>query len=160
MNREFAADRNALFLVCIFRERFKFDTVMYRRERRMTLDNIVLIGMPGCGKSTVGVLLAKAMGLDFVDTDVVFQAREQRRLQEMIDDIGIDAFLEKEEEAIVSKLHLLDVRFLDTPGLAIEQCQNVAFEMSEITKKALFEATTLLNGYDEEKAQKIFEKRG
>ena len=102
MNREFAAARNALFLVCIFRERFKFDTVMYRRERRMTLDNIVLIGMPGCGKSTVGVLLAKAMGLDFVDTDVVFQAREQRRLQEMIDDIGIDAFLEKEEEAILS----------------------------------------------------------
>ncbi len=64
---------------------------------------------------------------------------------------------EKEEEAVENKLHLLDVRFLDTPGLAIEQCQNVAFEMSEITKKALFEATTLLNGYDEEKAQKIFE---
>ena len=66
------------------------------------MDNVVLIGMPGCGKSTVGVLLAKAMGLDFVDTDVVFQAREQRKLQEMIDDIGIDAFLEKEEEAILS----------------------------------------------------------
>lgn len=64
---------------------------------------------------------------------------------------------QKEEEPVENKLHLLDVRFLDTPGLAIEQCQNVAFEMSEITKKALFEATTLLNGYDEEKAQKIFE---
>ncbi len=58
--------------------------------------------MPGCGKSTVGVLLAKAMGLDFLDTDVVIQAREQRKLQEMIDDIGVDAFLKKEEEAILS----------------------------------------------------------
>ena len=64
---------------------------------------------------------------------------------------------QKEEEVVENKLHLLDVRFLDTPGLAIEQCQNVAFEMSEITKKALFDATKLLYHYDEEKAQKIFE---
>ena len=64
---------------------------------------------------------------------------------------------QKEEESIENKLHLLDVRFLDTPGLAIEQCQNVAYEMSEITKKALFDATKLLHSYDEDKAQKIFE---
>ena len=64
---------------------------------------------------------------------------------------------QKDEETVEDKLHLLDVRFLDTPGLAIEQCQNVAYEMSEITKKALFESTTLLHKYDEEKAQKIFE---
>ncbi len=64
---------------------------------------------------------------------------------------------QKEEEPVESKLHLLDVRFLDTPGLAIEQCQNVAYEMSEITKKALFDATKLLHSYDEDKAQKIFE---
>ena len=64
---------------------------------------------------------------------------------------------QKEEEVAENKLHLLDVRFLDTPGLAMEQCQNVAFEMSEITKKALFEATKLLHKYDEDKAQKIFE---
>lgn len=64
--------------------------------------NIVLIGMPGCGKSTVGVLLAKALGKAFIDTDVVLQAKEGRKLQHMIDEIGIDAFLQKEQDAIVS----------------------------------------------------------
>jgi len=65
------------------------------------LGNIVLIGMPGCGKSTVGVLLAKALGMGFVDTDVVFQAKEGKKLQNIIEEIGIDAFLKKEEEVIV-----------------------------------------------------------
>ena len=44
--------------------------------------NIVLIGMPGCGKSTVGVLLAKALGKAFIDTDVVLQAKEGRKPNE------------------------------------------------------------------------------
>ena len=66
------------------------------------MTNIVLIGMPGCGKSTVGVLLAKAMGKAFIDTDVVLQAVEGRKLQPMIDEIGVDAFLMKEQNAIVS----------------------------------------------------------
>ncbi len=65
------------------------------------MSNIVLIGMPGCGKSTVGVLLAKALGLSFVDTDVVLQAWEGQKLQAMIDELGVDAFLRREEEAVV-----------------------------------------------------------
>ena len=62
--------------------------------------NIVLIGMPGCGKSTVGVLLAKALGMRFLDTDVVFQAQQGKKLQEMINEIGIDAFLNMEESCV------------------------------------------------------------
>ena len=62
--------------------------------------NIVLIGMPGCGKSTVGVLLAKALQMDFVDTDIVLQQRQGKKLQEIIDQVGNDAFLKMEEDCV------------------------------------------------------------
>ena len=64
--------------------------------------NIVLIGMPGCGKSTVGVVLAKVMGMHFCDTDIVIQQREGRKLQDIINEDGNDAFLRCEEEALAS----------------------------------------------------------
>lgn len=65
--------------------------------------NIVFIGMSGAGKSTLGVLLAKALGMDFVDTDIVIQQQTGRLLQDMIDNDGIDKFMEVEEK-IVSEL--------------------------------------------------------
>ena len=55
--------------------------------------NIVLVGMPGCGKSTVGVILAKVMGMEFCDTDIVIQQKEGRKLQDIINTEGNDAFL-------------------------------------------------------------------
>ncbi|OHB65177.1 MAG: shikimate kinase [Planctomycetes bacterium RBG_13_62_9] len=60
--------------------------------------NIVLIGMPGVGKSTVGVLLAKALGRNFLDVDVFVQAAEGRSLQEVIDRDGLAAFCKVEED--------------------------------------------------------------
>ena len=63
--------------------------------------NIVLIGMPGCGKSTVGVILAKTIGVNFVDTDILIQQREGRLLQSIIDTDGIQKFLDREAEAII-----------------------------------------------------------
>lgn len=66
------------------------------------MSNIVLIGMPGCGKSTVGVVLAKAMGKTFMDTDLLIQERESELLQSIIDREGMEYFLEKEEEALCS----------------------------------------------------------
>ena len=62
--------------------------------------NIVLIWMPGCGKSTVGVLLAKALQMDFVDTDIVLQQQQGKKLQEILDQIGNDAFLKLEEDCV------------------------------------------------------------
>lgn len=59
-------------------------------------DNIVLIGMPSCGKSTVGVVLAKALGYRFVDSDLVIQERTGKLLSEIIDEEGLEAFNEIE----------------------------------------------------------------
>ena len=64
--------------------------------------NITLIGMPGSGKSTVGVVLAKLRGMDFVDADLVIQRREKMRLQQILDSRGLDAFLDAEQAAICS----------------------------------------------------------
>lgn len=64
------------------------------------MDNIILIGMPGSGKSTVGALLAASLGMVFVDTDAVFQAQQRRTLQDMLNDIGVDAFLALEEACV------------------------------------------------------------
>mgnify|MGYP000893369915 FL=1 len=64
--------------------------------------NIILIGMPGAGKSTVGVVLAKALFLQFIDTDILIQEQTGRRLQEIIDEDGPDAFMKREEDAILS----------------------------------------------------------
>lgn len=66
------------------------------------MENIVLIGMPGAGKSTVGVLLAKTLGYAFLDTDLVIQEREGRLLQALVDELGTEAFLDTEADAICS----------------------------------------------------------
>lgn len=64
------------------------------------MKNIILIGMPGSGKSTVGVLLAKALGMSFVDTDLEIMQRLGRRLQEILDEDGLQQFLREEAEAV------------------------------------------------------------
>ncbi len=66
------------------------------------MSNIILIGMPGCGKSTVGVILAKTLGIGFVDTDLIIQQNEKSLLQSIIDTYGIDYFLDCEARAIKS----------------------------------------------------------
>ncbi len=62
--------------------------------------NIILIGMPGCGKSTIGVLLAKSMLADFVDTDLIIQNKYKKSLCEIINEEGLDAFKEKENNVL------------------------------------------------------------
>lgn len=57
------------------------------------MKNVILIGMPGVGKSTLGVLLAKTLGLQFLDTDLIIQAEEQRLLRQIIKTDGVDGFL-------------------------------------------------------------------
>ena len=64
------------------------------------MSNVVLTGMPGCGKSTCGVLLAKALGMDFADTDLIIQRNEKMTLQDIINTRGADYFAEAEEKAV------------------------------------------------------------
>ncbi|MBC7184827.1 MAG: shikimate kinase [Marinobacter sp.] len=79
--------------------------------------NIILIGMPGSGKSTVGVLLAKRLGLGFVDTDLLIQERAGRTLQEIVNHDGYQTLRQIEEEVLLA----LDVRHkvISTGGSAV-----------------------------------------
>ncbi len=62
----------------------------------MKKSNIVLIGMPGVGKSTIGVVLAKMLGYDFIDADLVIQEKEKKLLREIIAEVGAEGFIEVE----------------------------------------------------------------
>lgn len=57
------------------------------------MENIILIGMPGAGKSTVGVVLAKILGYDFVDSDIVIQQQMGKRLCDILEERGLEGFL-------------------------------------------------------------------
>ena len=59
--------------------------------------NIILIGMPGVGKSSVGVVLAKVLGYRFLDSDLVIQEKEGKLLHEIIDERGLDGFIQVED---------------------------------------------------------------
>lgn len=63
------------------------------------MNNIILIGMPGAGKSTVGVVLAKLIGYGFIDLDLVIQEREKALLKDIIAQRGIDGFIAAENRA-------------------------------------------------------------
>ena len=65
-------------------------------------DNIVLIGMPGVGKSTVGVILAQMIGYQFTDADLLIQKQEGKLLHEIIAEKGTDGFIEIEERVNAS----------------------------------------------------------
>ena len=66
------------------------------------MDNIVLIGMPGVGKSTVGVILAKILGYKFVDADIVIQQEEGKLLREIIAERGVEGFIAVENRVNAS----------------------------------------------------------
>ena len=66
----------------------------------MNKDNIILIGMPGCGKSTLGVLLAKTLLKSFIDTDLLIQQQEGKELYKIIAEKGKDAFAKIKNEAV------------------------------------------------------------
>lgn len=93
------------------------------------MKNIIFIGMPASGKSTVGVVVAKRMGYDFIDADLLIQKQEKRLLKEIIADVGNDGFLAIEnqvnreveaEQAVIS------------PGGSVIYCKEAMEHFKEI----------------------------
>ncbi len=66
------------------------------------MNNIILIGMPGAGKSTLGVVLAKALGFDFTDTDLIIQSEQNEKLYKIIEKKGIKEFIEIENGTVAA----------------------------------------------------------
>ena len=81
------------------------------------MQNVILIGMPGAGKSTVGVVLAKKLGYAFMDADLVIQGRKGKLLHEIIAEQGVEGFWRVEEE--VSGSILTDRTVIATGGSAV-----------------------------------------
>lgn len=85
------------------------------------MDNIIFIGMPAAGKSTVGVVAAKRLGYGFLDTDLLIQEKEGKLLHEIIRERGTDGFLEVEDRINAQ----VDVRrCIISPGGSVVYCRN------------------------------------
>lgn len=102
------------------------------------MDNIVLIGMPAAGKSTIGVVAAKRLGYEFIDTDLVIQKREKRLLKEIIEEKGIDGFLAIEDQinaAVDAENAVI------APGGSVVYCENAMRHYKEIGTVVYLEAS-------------------
>lgn len=93
------------------------------------MKNIILIGMPAVGKSTVGVVVAKRLGYEFIDTDLLLQKQENRLLKEIIEDEGIDGFLSIENQV---NRDVQAERAVISPGGSVVYCQEAMEHYKEI----------------------------
>jgi shikimate kinase len=93
------------------------------------MDNIILIGMPGVGKSTVGVILAKVLGYQFIDADLVIQQEEKRLLREIIEEEGEAGFLKVENRVNAS---LQAERAVIATGGSVVYCREAMKHLKEI----------------------------
>lgn len=95
-----------------------------------TKPNITLIGMPGVGKSTIGVILAKIIGYEFVDSDIVIQKKEGKLLREIIADVGSLGFL-KIENRVHTEMELTNS--IISPGGSICYCSQALEHLRDIS---------------------------
>lgn len=102
------------------------------------MKNIVLIGMPAVGKSTVGVVVAKRLGYEFVDTDLLIQKQEKRLLKDIIAEEGIDGFLAIENQ--VNRDLNIDQAVI-SPGGSVVYCEDAMQHFKEIGTIVYLKAT-------------------
>lgn len=93
------------------------------------MKNIIFIGMPASGKSTVGVVIAKRLGYDFIDTDLLIQKQENRLLKEIIADVGNDGFLAIENQV---NRDLEAEHAVISPGGSVIYCEEAMEHFKEI----------------------------
>lgn len=93
------------------------------------MKNIIFIGMPASGKSTVGVVVAKRLGYGFVDTDLLIQAQEKKLLKEIIAEVGNEGFLKIENQ--VNRDLIVD-RSVISPGGSVVYCEEAMNHFKEI----------------------------
>lgn len=91
--------------------------------------NIILIGMPAAGKSTVGVVVAKRIGYDFIDTDLLIQKQERKLLKEIIAEAGNERFLEIENQV---NRDLQTEQAVIAPGGSVVYCREAMLHFKEI----------------------------
>ena len=91
--------------------------------------NIIFIGMPASGKSTVGVVVAKQLGYDFIDTDLLIQKQEGRLLKDIIADVGNEAFLEIENQV---NRDLMVNNSVISPGGSVIYCEEAMIHFKQI----------------------------
>lgn len=99
------------------------------KEESIEMDNIIFIGMPASGKSTIGVVAAKRLGYEFLDTDLLIQKQEKRLLKDIIAQDGIDGFLAIEDKvnAGVNVNHTIIA-----PGGSVIYCENAMRHFKKI----------------------------
>lgn len=102
------------------------------------MDNVILIGMPAVGKSTVGVVIAKRLGYKFIDTDILIQEEEGKLLREIIAERGIDGFLEVEDR-VNSGVNADNT--VISPGGSVVYCENAMKHFKEIGKVVYLQAS-------------------
>ncbi len=92
-------------------------------------DNLIFIGMPAVGKSTVGVVVAKKLGMRFIDTDILIQEQEKRLLREIISEVGEDGFL-KIENQVNAEVNVTNT--VISPGGSVIYCEDAMKHYKEI----------------------------
>ena len=92
-------------------------------------DNLIFIGMPAVGKSTVGVVVAKKLGMRFVDTDLLIQEQEKKLLREIIAEAGEDGFL-KIENQVNAGVNVTNTAI--SPGGGVIYCEDAMKHYKEI----------------------------
>ncbi len=95
----------------------------------MKMENIVLIGMPGVGKSTIGVVLAKVLGYQFLDSDLLIQKQEKKKLYQIINEKGLEGFMKVEDRVNAS---IAAEKTVISTGGSVVYCDNAMKHLKSI----------------------------